>query len=430
MHRFISAALAMTLFVAAAAPPAAERDRQRILNQLHIKTLRPGVSSDPAAPNAANYDEAKANPYPRLPDPLRLKDGRLVASRDMWWQQRRQEITDDIEREIYGQLQASAPILNWTVADTRSERVGVIATTRRYLVAHASAGAIGIDARMIVTLPAKATGPVPLILLLTDGNAKWRQPSTWREQVLAKGWGAAVLDVTSVQPDSSAGLTRGVIGLVAGGKPRGQYDWGVLRAWAWGASRAMDYFEGDPAIDPVHIGIAGHSRYGKAALIAMAYDPRYSIAYISSSGAGGAALLRRNFGERIENLAGVAEYHRFGPRFLTYAGPKTANDLPVDAHELIALAAPRPIFFGAGANGDNWADPQGMFMAAAAAGPVYELLGKKGLGAAMLPPVGKPLTTGELAFALHREGHTMEPNWPSFLRYAQRYFKPPPKKGK
>ncbi|MEI9886495.1 MAG: hypothetical protein WDN08_08320 [Rhizomicrobium sp.] len=279
---------------------------------------------------------------------------------------------------------------------------------------------------MIVTLPAKAAGPVPLILLLSGGDPKGWQPSTWREQVLAKGWGAAVLDVTSVQPDSGRDLDRGVIGLAAGGKPRLPHQWGALRAWAWGASRAMDYFEGDMAIDPARIGIAGHSRYGKAALIAAAYDPRYAIAYISSSGAGGAALLRRNFGERIENLAGAGEYHWFAPHFRLYAGPKTANDLSVDAHELIALAAPHPIFFSAGAAGDDWADPRGMFMAAAAAGPVYELLGKKGLGGAALPPVGKPLTTGELAFSLHGEGHTMEPNWPVFLKYAQRYFKPPP----
>ncbi|MEJ0043348.1 MAG: hypothetical protein WDM81_14520 [Rhizomicrobium sp.] len=276
-------------------------------------------------------------------------------------------------------LKAEAPVLIWKTVDRAPEKVGKVAAVTSHAVAHVGPPQSGIDVRMTVTLPAKAGGPVPLILLLAGGDAKPAQASTWRAQVLAKGWGAAVLDVTSVQPDSGAGLGRGVIGFVAGGKPRALNDWGVLRVWAWGASRAMDYFEGDAAIDPARIGIAGHSRYGKAALVAMAYDPRYAIAYISSSGAGGAALLRRNFGERIENLAAPGEYHWFAPRFLTYAGPKMANDLPVDTHELIALAAPRPIFFGVGAMGDDWADPRGTFMAAVAAGPVYELLGKKGL---------------------------------------------------
>ena len=430
MYRFAAAALALTLFVAAA-PLTAEQDHQRILNQLHIKALRPGVSADPHAPNPANYDEAKANPYPKLPDPLKLKNGKPVTSTDMWWQQRRQELADDIEAEIYGKMQSTVRSLNWTAVDSRPETVGRIPTTRRYLIAQLAGGPNGVEVRMIVNLPAKAKGPVPLILLLTNGNAPG-QHSTWRERVLAKGWGAAVLDVTSVQPDDGKDLARGVIGLFANGKPRDPSAWGALRAWAWGASRAMDYFENDPGIDPTHVGIAGHSRYGKAALIAMAYDPRYAVAYISSSGAGGAALLRRNFGERIENLAATDEYHLFAADFLKYAGPKTANDLPVDTHELIALAAPHPIFFSAGADGDDWADPRGMFMAAAAASPVYELLGRKGVGATAMPPVGKPLTGGELAFSLHRQGDTMEPNWPAFLNYAQRYMKPakPPKKGK
>jgi hypothetical protein len=173
----------------------------------------------------------------------------------------------------------------------------------------------------------------------------------------------------------------------------------------------------------------GHSRYGKAALIAMAFDARFAVAFISSSGAGGAALLRRNFGERLENLAGESEYHWFGGNFLKYAGPLSAKDLPVDAHELIALCAPRPVFIGAGSNGDSWVDPRGMFMAEVAAGPVYRLLGKKDLGTTVMPPVGTTLATGELAFRQHEGGHTPEPNWPAFLGYAARYLHPKPRPG-
>ena len=194
----------------------------------------------------------------------------------------------------------------------------------------------------------------------------------WQEQVLAKGWGYATLIPTTVQADNAAGLTEGIIGLCNKGQPRQPDDWGALRAWAWGASRLLDYFETDPAVDAKQVGITGHSRYGKASLVAMAYDKRFAIGYISSSGMGGAALYRRNFGERLENLAATGEFHWMAGNFLKYAGPLTPNDLPVDSHELIDLCAPRPVFIGAGEihGGDGWVDPRGMFMSAVAAGPV------------------------------------------------------------
>src|SRR5215472_12308367 len=220
---------------------------------------------------------------------------------------------------------------------------------------------------------------------------------TWQQQVLAKGWGYATLVPTSIQADNGEGLTQGIIGLVNKGQPRGLDDWGALRAWAWGASRAMDYFETDPAVDARQIGLAGHSRFGKTVLVAMAYDPRFAIAYSSSSGEGGAKLYRHIFGEQMPNLASASLYHWFCGNFLRYGGPKTPADLPVDNHELIALSAPRPVFIGGGSNngdgyaepgGDAWADPKGMFLAEVAAGPVYTLLGKKDLGTKEFPPVG------------------------------------------
>jgi hypothetical protein len=211
------------------------------------------------------------------------------------------------------------------------------------------------------------------------------------------------------------------------GQPRKADDWGALRAWAWGASRALDYFATDRAVDAKQVGIAGHSRYGKAALVTMAYDPRFAIAYVSSSGEGGAKLNRRNWGELVENVAATSEYHWMAGNFLKYAGPLHWNDLPVDSHELIALCAPRPVFIGAGsaAKGDGWVDAKGMFMAAVAAGPVYRLLGKKDLGTGTFPPIGTTLTGGDIAFRQHTEGHTPAPNWPVFLTFASRYLSGP-----
>jgi hypothetical protein len=242
--------------------------------------------------------------------------------------------------------------------------------------------------------------------------------------VLAKGWGYAILPPNSVQADNGQGLTEGIIGLVNQGQPRKPDDWGALRAWAWGASRTLDYFETDKSVDAKQVGIEGHSRYGKAAVVAMAYDPRFAIAFVSSSGEGGVKLHRRNWGELVENVAGTSEYHWMAGNFLKYAGPLNWNDLPVDSHELVALCAPRPVFVSAGAtNGDGWVDAKGMFLAAAGAGPVYKLLGRKGLGTSEFPVIETPLMDADVAFRQHSGGHTPAPNWPTFLTFAGRYLK-------
>jgi hypothetical protein len=291
---------------------------------------------------------------------------------------------------------------------------------------------------LTLTTPADAPGPVPVIMefgFVFPGmkpGAVFRFPGetgpTWQEQVLAKGWGYAVIIPTSVQADNGAGLTDGIIGLCNHGQPRKIDDWGALRAWAWGASRALDYFETDPAVNAQEVGIEGLSRYGKAALVTMAYDERFAIGFIGSSGAGGAKLHRRNFGEMVENVAGAGEYHWMAGNYIKYAGPLTAKDLPVDSHELIALCAPRPVFISVGSPQveGNWVDDRGQFMAAVAAGPVYQLLGEKDLGTSVMPPIGTGLIEGDLAFRQHEGGHTTGPNWPTFLTFASRYFKSSP----
>jgi hypothetical protein len=228
----------------------------------------------------------------------------------------------------------------------------------------------------------------------------------------------------SIQADNGAGLTQGVIGLVNKGQPRKVDDWGALRAWGWGASRAMDYFETDKSVDAKKVGLEGHSRYGKATIVAMADDNRFAIAFVSSSGEGGAKLHRRNWGEQVENVAAPNEYHWMAANFLKYSGPLTVNDLPVDSHELIALCAPRPVFLSAGATaGDGWVDAKGSFLAGVGAEPVYKLLGKKGLGTSEFPPIETALMDGEVSFRQHTAGHTPAPNWPVFLTFAERYFR-------
>jgi hypothetical protein len=441
----LAASAMMAQAVNTAPPPVhltSEQDHQRTIDQLQITSLRRGVDNDPKSQYPVNYDEAKGNADAKLPDPLVPNNGKPVTTAKMWTTQRRPEIVEFFDREIYGRAPAHTPKVTWEVTSTKQEMVGDIPATTKEIVGHvdnSSYPQITVNIPLTLMVPANAKGPVPVIIeftfdpefmaALAKRGVKLPPPPpgpTWQQQILAKGWGYAVLIPTKYQADNGEGLTQGIIGLVNRGQQRKMDDWGTLRAWAWGASRALDYFEKDKSVNAKEVGISGHSRYGKAALVTMAYDQRFAIGYISSSGAGGAQLYRRNFGEGLENVAATNEYHWMAGNFLKYAGPLTANDLPVDSHELIALCAPRPVFIGAGATeGDGWADAKGMFLAEVAAGPVYKLLGKKDLGTAEMPPIGTALIDGDLGFRQHTGGHTPLPNWPTFLDFAGHYFKTP-----
>ena len=409
-------------------------DHKRMMHQLGIDSIRGGANgNDPNAPNAANYDESKANPFPELPDPLTLNNGKKITSAKMWWDQRRPEIVEDFDREIYGRQPSNTPKVNWEVVSTTKETFEGIPVITKKLVGHvdnSSYPQVSVDIQLTLATPAGAKGPVPVIMEFGFIRPSWfpaQNPPpagpSWQKQVLDRGWGYASLIPVSIQADNGAGLTEGIIGLMNKGQTRKPDDWGALRAWAWGASRALDYFETDKAVDAKKIGIEGHSRYGKATAVTMAYDSRFAIAYISSCGEGGAKINRRNYGELIENVAGASEYHWMAGNFIKYAGPLNGGDLPVDGHSLIALCAPRPVFLGTGDKGDYWVDAKGQFLAAVHAGPVYKLLGKKDLGTTEFPPLETTITTGDIAFRQHREGHTPAPNWPTFLEFAAKYFK-------
>ena len=424
----------------------AEQDHQRIMDLLHITSLRNGPDGATESPRAANFDESKVSPDSKLPDPLLLNNGKRVSTPQLWWNQRRPEIVEQFDREIFGRVPKETPGVKWDIVSTTSENIGNVPVITKKLVGHVDNSTyplVTVDIQLAVSTPAKATGPVPVMMefalspealeafkkRLSESQraALFGNGASWHEEVLGMGWGYATLIPTTVQADNGAGLTEGIIGLVNKGQPRKLDDWGALRAWAWGASRALDYLETDKAVDARQVGIEGLSRYGKAALVAMAYDPRLAIGFVGSSGAGGAKILRRNFGEQVENIASSSEYHWMAGNFLKYAGPLTVNDLPVDAHELIALCAPRPVFIGSGSGQveGGWVDAKGMFLGAVGAGPVYKLLGKKDLGTAEFPPMETALTQGDIAFRQHTGGHTNGPNWPTFLTFASRYLKGP-----
>lgn len=470
----------------------AEQDHANMMKQLGIKSLRPGPSGDEKAPNHANYDESVANPCPQLPDVLTLKNGKKVTTADAWWKLRRPEIVEEFEREVYGKLPANIPAVKWTVKVTDREFVGRIPVIAKQLVGHVDNSAcpsINVDIKMMLVVPANVKGRVPVLMMfgrpsfpspaqptpedLEKINVAFREMmiksnpdikavldkypaylpitrlestnsffapapdanSAPTEQLLAAGWGYCTIDPSSIQADNGAGLTKGIIGLVNKGQPRKPTDWGALRAWAWGAARGLDYLETDSLVDAKKVGIEGVSRYGKASLVTMAFEPRFAMGLIGSSGKGGAALHRRVFGEAVESLAGSGEYHWMAGNYLKYAaseatfGSKTGCDLTVDSHELIGLCAPRLLFisYGIPEKGDaKWLDQQGSYMATVAAGVVYKLLGAKDLGVsndymnAKMPPVLSGLLDGQLAWRQHDGGHTDAQNFSTFIPWANK----------
>jgi len=464
-------------------------NHSRMMEKLGIQALRPGASGDESAPNHANYDELVANPCPELPDALKTKGGTKVSSARMWWDVRRPEIVEDFEREVYGRIPTNVPEVQWTVEVTDHEFVRRTPVIAKKLTGHVDNSAypqLEVNIRMMLVVPADVQGPVPVLMMF--GRPSFPKPAqpgpedmqtlndafkelmirhdpslkaifdtypayqpitrldspdffaplpegdlSRTEQLLKAGWGYATIEPASIQADNAAGLRSGIIGLVNKGQPRNPDDWGALRAWAWGAGRGLDYLETDSLVDARKVGIEGVSRYGKAALVTLAFDRRFAVGLIGSSGKGGAALHRRVYGEAVENLTGSGEYHWMAGNYLKYGtsisdfGSRTGCDLSVDSHELIALCAPRPTFisYGIPEQGDaKWLDQKGSFMATVAAGAVFKLLGATDLGLSnnyqteAMPPYNTSLLHGQLAWRQHDGGHTDAPNMKYFIPWA------------
>ena len=469
----------------------AQQNQDNMMQQLGITSLRPGPSGNESAPNHANYDTTKADPCPKLPETLTTNAGKKVTTPDMWRKVRRPEIIEDYEREVYGRIPKYVPKVTWTVEVTDREFIfpGFIPVVAKQIVGHLDNSEyplINVDIKMMLVVPANVKGPVPVLMMfgqpsfpapaqpsnddmetlnttfkdlmikanpaaknifdkypaytpITKSNINFFAPPRTgeappTEQLLAAGWGYCTIDPASIQADNGDGLTKGIIGLVNKGQSRKPDDWGALRAWSWGAARALDYLETDNSVDAKKVGIEGVSRYGKAALVTLAFEPRFATALVGSPGKGGATLLRRNFGEAVESLTG-GEFYWMAGNFLKYGaseskfGKKTGCDLPVDSHELVALCAPRPMFlsYGVPEKGDaNWLDHRGSYRAIIAAGEVYKFLGAKDLGVSndymkeYMPPVNDGFLDGHLAWRQHDGGHTDAPNFKYFIPWANK----------
>lgn len=470
---------------AAPAPFDVDSDRGRMLKQLGLPV------PPPRAAGSNTVDESLALPLgSKYPDPLVFKNGQRVT-RAAQWPQRRAEIFEEFARDVYGRIPAGTPAVSWEVTKIEDDGavktktiVGKIDNSRH--------PALSPTIQITLKTPSKAGGPVPVIVYAQafgGGGGRGRgagagaapggaaavapannTPATpaaagataatspaataatppagaaaaipgapapaarggrgpagpsLETLTLQKGWGYATFDTNSVQPDNTAGLTQGIIGLMNKGEMRAKPDeWGVLMAWSWGLSKSIDYFETDRDVDAKQLAVDGFSRWGKTAVLAASVDTRWAIAWAGNSGQSGTKMNRRNFGETVDMVAQNFPYWMAG-NFQKFVG--RWEDMTVDSHELVALVAPRPVFITAGTT-DLHTDPKGMFLAAALAGPVYELLGKKGVGATEMPAPDTALLAGDIGFRLHTGGHTPGPDYPAFLEFCAKYFKAPPAK--
>ena len=452
------------------------QDRDQMMSQLGLSfPALPGKTRDPNAPPTTwpssatspdgnwtdsaghtitrsghglwnNYDDSSAGFFPGPQtwrvgsytpiNLLKMNNGSVITTPAQWWNQRRAEILKDVQEQIWGVIPPDSilPKVSWstTIATGGS---GSSAYTQKVIT-----GTIDISRYPAVRnvpkisatlrIPANAAGPVPVMVVI--GGGFWTPIDTYWGYCNPSGWGVCIFDAASLQPDNGAGLTSYLIGLCNRGNWRKPADWGSLAAWSWGVSKLIDYFSTDPSVDVGKIGVTGHSRYGKAALVAMAYEPRLAIAFPSCGGSLGTKINRRHWGQDLENSSWDKEYHWVAGNFLKWMGPLNAVGYlprkielcPVDAHSLLSLCAPRPVFLNGGTQ-DSWTDPYGIYLTGVGATPVYQLLGKLGLVMPdVKPQVDVGYISGEIAYRYHNGGHTDAPDWPVFFRFAARYVRP------
>jgi hypothetical protein len=412
--------------------------------------MRPHTQNVPRSEVAGipiNYDEARVGTY-SLPDPLVLASGKRVSDTKTWVEKRRPEIVRLFEENQFGHSPVRPAGMSFEVFDRGTPAFDDKAL-RRQVTIHFSANSSGPKMDLLIYLPANATKPVPLLLNISftaNSNAvddpgikpgeiwnreKRRVPATKDGRFgslnvlpfLAQGFGVATVYYGDIDPDFLGGVSLGVraLYLKAGQAEPAPNEWGAIGAWAWGLSRALDYLETDTGVDAKRVAIVGISRLGKTVLWAGAHDQRFATVIASCSGEGGAALSRRNYGETIKHLT---EPTRFPYQFCANYGKygDRVNELPVDAHMLLSLMAPRPVLLQTG-DTDLWSDPKGEFLAAVAAEPVFKLFGKQGLGTDQMPAAGQPILN-TLGYIMHSGGHgTLTGDWEVFLKFMQMYLK-------
>ena len=393
---------------------------------------------------ATNYDEAKVGNYV-LPDPLVCADGSRVTNSETWLSQRRPEILGLYRENIFGRSPAAGTNVTFNVWETSTNALGGTAT-RKQIEINFSGTPNGPFAQLLLYTPAgKISAPTflclqfggsytviddPAIAILPVWNWKTgalampKNPvrgssaQNWKiAETLALGYGIAFINYQDIEPDLPGGAGE-KFGVRKNFPPPSTNDWGAIGAWAWGASRALDYLQTDKDVNAQQVILFGHSRLGKTVLWAGAQDPRFAAVIANCSGEMGASLSRRDYGETVDDVARHFPYWMAG-NFQQFSNHW--DNLPLDSHFLISLIAPRPLFLNTGSE-DRWGDPHGEFLAARAATPVYELLGKTGISETNFPPLDRALLH-DIGFNCHTGKHDVLPtDWDNFLNFADLHF--------
>lgn len=412
------------------------------------------IAADPK-PNV-NYDEAKIPPY-TLPDPFTCADGARVADAKTWSEKRRPELLELFRANMHGRSPARPAEMKFQVTSTDPHALDGKATRKEITVTF-SDDKEAPPMHLLLYVPNAAKKPVPAFvgvnfdgnhtihtdpgititgqwtwdnktktesLVLPDEKTRGQSIGRWPlEMILARGYAVETIARADIEPDYADGWKHGIRGYFLKKSGKTQFapdDWGAIAAWAWGLSRALDYLEENPDdIDAKRVAVIGHSRMGKATLWAGATDERFALTISNNSGEGGAALARRWFGE---TTAVINDHfpHWFCGNFKKFSGHE--SDLPFDQHELLALAAPRPLYV-ASAEEDKWSDPRGEFLSAKAAGEVWKLFGKEGVGVTEMPPVSHPVGAS-VGYHIRPGKHDVtDYDWEQYLAFADRHFHP------
>lgn len=377
-----------------------------------------------SAKEAANYDESKVPPY-TLPDVLTTLDGRKITTEKEWREIRRPEVLELFKTHVYGRSPGRPENMTFKVVSEKPDALDGKADGKQIDITIVKNDK-SLTIRVNLFIP-KQSRPAPAFLLICnrpptniDFTRETKSPFWPAEQIVARGYAAVAFHNADVDPDKDDGFKDGIHGLIDGDSQRAPDAWGTLAAWAWGASRVLDYLETEPGVDAKRVAVIGHSRGGKTALWAGAQDERFAIAISNESGCGGASLSRRWYGETVA-VINQSFPHWFCTNFKKYGGKE--NELPIDQHMLLALMAPRAVYV-ASAEGDRWADPKGEYLSLFHAGPVFELFGAKGLATDQPPALETPVYGDRVGYHIRPGKHDLtEYDWQRYMDFADRLKK-------
>lgn len=374
--------------------------------------------------NGINYNEQKVPEY-TLPDPLLMNNGEIVKNTSGWSDKRREEVLELFRTNVFGRIPSTQFKQEFRIVNTDNQAMGGLATLKQVDINITSEGK-SLVIHLTVFTPNKAKKPVPAFLLINNRGQSNIDPTREKksefwpaEEVIARGYAIAAFNNSDADPDTYDGFKDGIHGLLDRGARTGE-SWGTLSAWAWGASRCMDYLVTDKSIDAKKVAVVGHSRGGKTALWAGAEDTRFAMVVSNESGCGGAAIARRKYGETVEQI-NKSFPHWFCINFRKF--DNNEDQMPVDMHMLLSLTAPR-ILYVACAGDDLWGDPKGSYISLLNALPVFRLFGNAGSLPENIPSLNTQVTAGNVAFHVRDGGHNMLlKDWNMFMDFADKVLK-------